>query len=113
MQNISVKLGDKTVELIPTLKAARSVNHFKGGFTGALRALQQDGDMQTVAVCIAAGTDKTAPDEIDAIEEAVFSSGVNDLLQPCVQFVVRLMNGGRDPAKAEGKDTKNGKPASA
>jgi len=107
-ENITVEIGGKTLELKPTLRAARVANTVRGGFTAALRGIQ-DGDMNTIVMVISAGIGKTKPDEINDMEETLFNEGIDKFIGPSVQFIVRLMNGGRDPAAEADKEPPKGK----
>jgi hypothetical protein len=95
-EHITVEMSGEKHELEPTLHAAKTINAFRGGFAAVLRSIQ-DGDMAAVSAVVAAGMGMKKSDEYDRVEESIFKEGVSKFIAPSANFVIRLMNGGRDP----------------
>lgn len=85
MSSIESPVGN----LIPTLRAARSVNAL-GGFAEVLRKLAGF-DFDAFVAVVAAGTGKKASE----VEDAVYEAGLPNLVESLSAFVESLANGGK------------------
>jgi hypothetical protein len=94
MENIQVTLGGSTLNLVPSLKAAKKINALYGGFVPVARAVEAS-EMFTITAVIAAGAGVEDKDKINAIEESVYAGGVASYVDPVSKYVASLMRGGR------------------
>lgn len=95
--------GSATYTLKPSLRAVRAI---EGRFGGLLPALQVIGsaNLGGIAFVIAAGSgvDTTKRKELEAVEEAVFEGGVDEVGSQVVPFVRALLNpGGKSKEELE------------
>jgi hypothetical protein len=89
---VDIELNGKVETLKSTLPAARLVSQLGGGFLNAsARVSVMDFDL-CVAI-VAAGLGKQSKD----VENAVFATGLADLIGPISTFVTYLANGGKPP----------------
>lgn len=91
---VEVTLAGKPAVLRSTLRAAKTVDAKCGGFQSAYSRLAAF-NMEAYAIVVAAGLGKQ-PHEV---EDAVYQTGMTDLIGPLSEFVTLLMNGGRKPGK--------------
>ncbi len=96
MTTVKITLGEKSVDLVPTLRAAKIVSEASEGFSGIFQKVQRF-QMSAFTLVIAAGTD-TKSDYLEALEESIYANGLEPLAAPVSRFISILMNGGRDPA---------------
>lgn len=89
MSEVEITLNGKTETLRCTLRAARKLNT-GGGFTDVYRKLAAL-DLDAYIAVVAVGLDKKPAD----VEEAVFATGMPDLVEPLSNYVTLLANGGR------------------
>ena len=105
-----ITAGSANYELKPTLRAVRAI---EGRFGGLLPAMQVVGsaNMGAIAFVIAAGSgvDTGKRKELEAVEEAVFEGGVDEVGAQVVPFLRALLNpGGKSKAELEqGADAGN------
>lgn len=92
---VSITLDGKAETLRSTLRAARIVSSL-GGFTGALKLLQEF-NLEGYVAIVAAGLNKRTID----VEDAVYKTGLVELTGPLSDFVILLTQGGR-PVAASG-----------
>lgn len=98
MFSVEIQLNGKSETLKTSLRAARVINGMLGSYIDALERLRKF-DLSAYVAIIAAALDKKPGD----VEEAVFSTGLSDLIGPLSRYVDSLASGGRDPsAKTEG-----------
>lgn len=90
MQEVSIKLNGAEVSLRPTLKAAMTIDKSFGGMLKAFQAVTEM-SFAAYAIVIAAGLEKKP----SAVEEDIFATGLEDLVEPVAEFLSLLMNGGR------------------
>lgn len=99
VSGIDVTLDGETHTLKPSLKAATTISRQFGGFMGAVQALAAS-DLNAYLVIarsgIAAKTIST-----DDLNEAVYSTGIQNLMEPFLRYVRILQNGGREPVEDE------------
>ena len=93
---VAVTLDGEEVVLRSTFQAAKTISKGMGGYTEAIRRVAA-ADQTAYAAIIAAGARRKHD---DALEEAVYKTGLGDLAGPLVEYLVLLQNGGRDPSKA-------------
>lgn len=96
-----LRLGDERVDLRCTLRAAMTIDARFGSFAKAIEQVAA-GDVSAAAAIVAIGAGRTD------LNEAVFASGVESLVQPLAAFLVLLANGGKpfeenDTPEADGK----------
>jgi hypothetical protein len=88
--NVDLKLDGEDVTLRPSLKAAQAISRQSGGIRGALKAIAEL-DFDTITYIIAVGLGKKPSD----IEDAVYRTGLPDLVDPVNTFVAVIASGGR------------------
>lgn len=97
---VTVKVGEESFELVPTLKAVRAIEARLGGLRGAsqtVTALSVDG----VAIIIAAGAGLEGK-AAEAIPEKVWQAGVLEVSTQVNAYLVVLYNPrGADKGNAE------------
>lgn len=97
---VEIKLDGKTETLRPSLGAAKRVNA-AGGFSQVMNKLMAY-DFDYFVTVISAGLGKKP----SQVEEAIYSTGLPNLVADCVTFVGYLANGGRPAEESpEAKDT--------
>ncbi|MEO9230370.1 MAG: hypothetical protein ABI216_15700 [Devosia sp.] len=100
--NVDILLGDETVTLRPTLRAAQTISKQSGGIVSALQAVSRF-DFDVISSVIALGLNKTSPRDQQDIAEKVYETGLSDLIEPVTNFLAILANGGR-PVTAKASD---------
>lgn len=96
---VSLKLGDNTYILRPTLNAMRALSRAHGGLRPALQTLiNQEFDGVVSIIKIGAGI----PDKDEkALAAKVYAAGMNDAtMMPLVNYIKILLNGGK-PSPAD------------
>lgn len=96
---VRITLAGEDRVLRSSLRAARIVSTGQDGFVGALQRLSRF-DLDAFVSIIAAGLGREPKD----VEEAVFETGLPDLVEPTSKYVGYLMRGGREataPGEAE------------
>lgn len=90
-----VEAGGTTYTLKPTLRAVRAIESKFGGLLPAMSAIGQ-ASVAAIAVIIAAGAglDTNKRKELEAVEEAVFATGINVVGGQVLSFVKALLNPG-------------------
>jgi len=106
---IEIKAGSNTYSLKPSLRAVRSI---EGRFGGLLPAMQVVGaaNLSGIAFVIAAGSgvDTGKRKEVEAVEEAVFEGGVDEVGSQVLPFLRALLNpGGKSKEELE-QDAESG-----
>ncbi len=94
---VEIELDGEKKVLRPTLGAAKRVNA-AGGFSNVINKLLGY-DLDYYVTVISAGLDRKP----QTVEEAVFKTGLPNLLGPLTKFVVNLSNGGKPPPEDDGK----------
>lgn len=101
--DVTITLDGKPVVLKCTLGAAMVVDQNVGGVIAAFRAVS-GGNITAMGAIIAAGS---GMDEASA-REAVFRTGVGDLIDGVTEFVGMLASGGRKPEPSKEPPSGNG-----
>lgn len=96
LSEVKMILDGESIVLRPTLRAAKEVNAFFGAFSKVYERLATF-DLDAFIAMTAIGTGKKPKD----VEDAVFRTGLPDLLLPLTQFCTLLANGGRLPAETK------------
>lgn len=92
---ITITLDGKSVSLVYTLRAAKLVNAYFGGFVEAHRRISAL-DLDAFAVVVAAGTTTDAkPVKPADVESAIWRTRMNTLSEKVAMYVARLSNGGQ------------------
>lgn len=104
--NVDIVLGDETITLKPTLRAAQQLSRQAGGLTEAIARVGKL-DVDTIVSTIALGANKTDAKAVDDIANRAWSQGIATLVEPVVRYLVILANGGKPPAGEESTDTGN------
>lgn len=91
--NVEIELDGEAKTLKPTLRAARTISRTFGGFQKAIEAIGAMDLEASIAVVMAGVNAK--PAEGDEIAEAVFATGLPDLVEPLILYLTNLANGGR------------------
>jgi hypothetical protein len=108
LQNITVEIDGKTVELVPTVGALKKISAIYNGLNPAAVNCRNF-ELGTIATVIGVGIGKTKVDEVVELEEILFANGLAKYVNPAADFCERLANSGR-PA-AEGKESPKATPA--
>jgi hypothetical protein len=87
---ITITLGGEPVTLGYTLRATKEINRVFGDFLSGSRRLDAF-DFDAYAAIVAAGTGKKRAD----VEEKVFAAGMDALIKPLGDYILRLSRGGR------------------
>lgn len=98
---VELALGDRTLVLTPTLRAAQEINRRCGSLSGALQGIAQL-NLETFAAVVRAGA-KLADADAKAVEEQLFELGLAKVTGQLARFLTLLLNGGRDPDAEEKK----------
>ena len=98
---VELALGDRTLVLTPTLRAAQEINRRCGSLSGALQGIAQL-NLETFAAVIRAGA-KLTDAQAKEVEEELFAFGLAKATGPLARFLTLLLNGGRDPDAEERK----------
>jgi hypothetical protein len=93
--DVEITLGEDKVTLRCTLRAAKDINAAFGSFSDAHRRVSAF-DLAAFVTIIAFGANKQAK----AIEDTVFQTGMNSLLDPLKSYIELLANGGK-PTEAK------------
>jgi len=101
---VRITLAGQDRVLRSSLRAARAVSAGQDGFVGALQRLSRY-DFDAFVSIIAVGL-SVEPSEI---EEAIYETGLQDLIDPASKYVGYLMRGGQEAKKGDGGAPK-GKP---
>lgn len=95
----TVKVGNKTYTLTPTINAARRIGQAFGGLRSALRKCI-DIDIDACVGVIAAGADLTfdSQKELDAFtSELFFNTARDDYESGLSEYLLIMLNGGKRP----------------
>jgi hypothetical protein len=95
--------GGKTIVLRSTLRAAKTVDAKLGGFQETFRRLAGF-HFDSYCIIVGAGIGKSPAE----VEEAVFQTGLGNLIGPLTDYVTLLMNGGRPVGKEAGDEKGEG-----
>lgn len=105
--DITIKLGDEIVALRCTLGVVERINRTFGDLKQPFQRISNF-DWDAYPLLIGAIIDKPVVE----IKEQVFDAGMDALHPTLVRYIVRLVNGGRDPIEMkdveEGNDAGNG-----
>ena len=104
--DVEITIEGKSRVLRPSLKACQRISRQSGGILDAIRRVGQY-DFDEMVYVIGAGLD-TDPDDMDALAESVWRSGLKEIAMPTIKFLTIIANGGRpadgdkekDPPKA-------------
>ena len=88
----TIQLGDQTVTLQFSLKAAKTINGYFGNFVEAYQRIGKM-DIHAYTAVIAAGLGKTVHD----VEQSVFATGMDSLAVDIADYLAWLTNGGKKP----------------
>lgn len=88
--DVAITLDGKACKLRPSLGACQTIDRAYRGLGKAV-ALLQDCSFDTIVFVVAAGLGKDPED----VEDAVFATGALNLMNPCIEFVSIIGNGGR------------------
>ena len=91
--DVEMELDGETVTLRPTLKAARAISSQAGGISGAVEAVGKL-DLDAVIGIVTLGLGLTGQ-EAREIPEKVWRTGLTELVDPVLQYLMILANGGR------------------
>lgn len=94
--DVELTLDAKPVVLKSTLGAAIEIDERLGGFAEAFRQLAGF-KLGAFTIIVAAGMGRR-PNEV---KEAVYRSGMADLIAPLTEYLTLLSNGGRAPPAVE------------
>lgn len=94
--NVDVAVGEETITLKPTLKAAQTLSRQSGGLSTAINRVGAL-DIDTIVSVIAVGSGVATGKDIEALAEKVFAAGPASMVEPVVRFLVNLANGGKPP----------------
>lgn len=90
---VDVVIDGTTYTLRPSLAAAQTLSRAFGGLSPLLDRLRNaDLDAYVAVVVQGAGLERR---DAKAMPEAIWSHGVQSLMNPCTEFVLILVNGGR------------------
>ncbi|MAR55856.1 MAG: hypothetical protein CMM93_01610 [Rickettsiales bacterium] len=101
---VSIQLGQETIELEATPGAALNLSRLYGGLTAIMSKLHAM-DAEAYINVVRYGANVSAS-EVEDLQLKVFSAGFIDLMQPCIQFISMLQNGGKLPGKVEKAENK-------
>lgn len=108
--DFELTLNGETYTLRYTLKAASAISTQYGGFAGAFEALRML-NLQVVTFIIRTGTGGKGADgramSTDDMNDVVWRHGIGKLTGDLAKYLLRLQNGGRDPADDEDDDAKD------
>lgn len=91
--NVEIELDGEIVTLRPTLKAAQNISRAKGGIMAAVEAVGRfDFDVMVTVIALGIGAEGK---EARELPDKVWSTGMADLVQPVINFLTILANGGR------------------
>jgi hypothetical protein len=94
--DVEITLNGEAHTLRCTLRAAKTVNAYFGDYPTAFRKIGELGQ-DAFFVVIAAGLNK----KVNEVEEAVYSTGLPPLVDPLLEYIGLLANGGK-PVQEEG-----------
>jgi hypothetical protein len=98
---MTITLDDKPVVLAYTLRAAKLVDAYFGGFTEAYARINRF-SLSAFAAVIAAGTSTEAkPVSPSDVEGVIWRTGTDNLHKQVAEYVARLSNGGQPPKPIE------------
>lgn len=104
--DVALTLDGEPVTLRYTLGAAKGVNRGFGSFVDAMKRIQA-WDFSAFVAIVALGLGKT--DNVKEVEQAVFNNGLKPLVNPLIDYLGRLSNGGRaDDGTDSTKDSTKG-----
>ncbi len=96
MADVKIDLNGKSIVLVPSLRAARSID----ALGGVQEAVRQIGGMSLNAyVTIIAGATNS---QLSDIEEDVFRTGMARLAEPLSRFLSLIANGGKEFGGTQG-----------
>jgi hypothetical protein len=104
--NVDITLGDETITLKPSLRAAQQLSRQAGGLTEAIGRVGKL-DLDTIVSTICVGSNKMDAKAMADIAEKAWAQGIASLVEPVVRYLVILANGGKPPADEESSDTEN------
>ena len=108
---VEITLNDEIHILKPSLKAATNISRQFGGFVGAIQAIVSADLNAYIVIGRQAISTKTINSE--DLGEAIYSTGINSLMEPFLKYVRVLQNGGREPDDEDDQtadDEGNGNP---
>ena len=103
---VELNLGDRTLVLTPTLRAARDINSKCGSLGEAMRGAQaMNIAVYGIVIQAGAGLDDA---EAEALGEELFAHGLAKLTGPVARFLMLCLTGGREPEKDKKKAADKG-----
>lgn len=91
-----IVLDDSDFVLRANLKSGVAISRQFGGFQGAFDAIIRR-DIEAYMFIIRQGIPKDARISTEDLNEAVFRTGIEDLIEPVIRFLKVLQNGGKVP----------------
>lgn len=88
---VSVVVDGETLTLRPSLNAMLAVSAIAGGIQPTLERVGKL-DIEAIATVIAAGSGRAASRDL---MEAVYQTGILNVVAPVIDFIVLLRNGGK------------------
>lgn len=105
---VMIELDGELYELAPTLKAHQTITRQFGGYVPALRRIADlDAEVMAIVICVGAGLKTTGKDR-QAVDEAIWRSGVGEAVGAISEYLSLLMNGGKRVDDDEKKDDDSG-----
>lgn len=96
--DVNVMLDGEMVTLKPSLRAAQTISRQAGGIVACMQAVGRF-DLDVIALVVAQGLGKVKSAEVNEVAEAVWRTGLTDIVPKVTEFLTVLANGGR-PASA-------------
>lgn len=99
---LTITLGDKEHELRPSLAASRHLSRQAGGIREVINQVLGV-NVDTIEQVISCGLGHVGqpPKELP---ELIYAAGYQNVVQPCIQYLTRIANGGKAPASAGGEE---------
>jgi hypothetical protein len=98
--DVEIILEGQPAILRPSLRAAQTVSRHAGGVVGAMQAVGRF-DFDVIVLVVAQGLGKVKTDELSAVAEQVYATGLTDLVPKLTEFLTNIANGGRPSSGAE------------
>lgn len=103
--DVAVVLDGKTQYLQSTPLAMRGISAACGGYIAACNALANQ-EIETALTLLAFGLGKTAPADVEALNETLYASGgIQEVYKSLEEYLIRVFHGGKTLAElAEDKN---------
>ena len=93
--DVAVVLEGKTLYLRSTPGAMRGISAACGGYIAAASSLASQ-SIETALTLLAFGLGRTKPDEVEALNEALFASGgIQEIYPALEEYLIRVFHGGK------------------